>query len=128
MKDKMATMKQAGAPRPGEPHPPPKWQPDSEMPLNREQKLLSSLVAQLRGGVVDGRATQSQLVGKLGHVTDKLDQIAARLSFLEQQQSMRPRTGGPSRSVSTSRVQQGKSPVFFAGETTTGLVSVAGGA
>ena len=128
VKDKMATMKQAGAPRPGEPHPPPKWQPDSEMPLNREQKLLSSLVAQLRGGVVDGRATQSQLVGKLGHVTDKLDQIAARLSFLEQQQS-RARTGGSSRSLSTSRgSQQGKSPVFFAGATTTGLVSAAGGA
>ena len=30
--------------------------------------------------------------------------------------------------MSTSRVQQGKSPVFFAGGTTTGLVSVAGGA
>jgi hypothetical protein len=57
----MATMKQAGAPRPGEPHwhPPPRWQPDSE-PLNRQDKLLSALVQQLRGGVIEGKAAQSE--------------------------------------------------------------------
>ncbi len=76
MKTKMAAMKQAGAPRPGEPHPPPKWQPDSAT-LTLEQKLLSSLVEQLRGGVADERATHSRLVGQLGNVTDKLDLITA---------------------------------------------------
>jgi hypothetical protein len=107
MKAKMTAMKQAGAPRPGEPHPPPKWQPDT-VTLNREEKLLSALVAQFRGGVADGKAIQSQLVGQLGHYTDKLDQITARLSFLEQNRRLRT---GSSRSLSTGRVsQQGKSP------------------
>jgi hypothetical protein len=59
MKEKMAALKQRDAPRPGAPHPPPKWQPDSAMPLNREQKLLSSLAEQFRGGVADGRALAS---------------------------------------------------------------------
>jgi hypothetical protein len=80
VKAKMAAMKQAGAPRPGEPHPPPKWQPDTELPLSRQDKLLSSLVQELRGGVVEGKAAQSELVGRLGLVAGKLDQITAKLS------------------------------------------------
>ena len=103
VKDKMVTMKQAGASRPGEPHPPPKWQTSSEMQPNRKEKLLSDLVEKFRGGVADGKAAQLEFVGRLGSVTDKLNEIAVRLSFLEQQQSMRPRTGGPSRSMSTGQ-------------------------
>jgi DNA-binding protein H-NS len=114
VKAKMAAMKQADAPGPGEPHPPPKWQPDT-VTRTREQKLLASLAEQFRGGVADGKAIQSQLVGQLGHYTDKLDQITAKFSFLEQHRRLR--TGGPSRSLSTSRVsQQGKSPAFSAGD------------
>ena len=91
---------------------PPKWQPNT-VTLTREQKLLSSLAEQLRGGVADGRATQSQLVGQLGHVTDKLDQITAKFSFLEQNRRLKT---GSSRSLSTGRAsQQGKSPTFSAG-------------
>jgi len=81
--------------------------------LTREQKLLSSLVEQFRGGVADGKAIQSQLVGQLGHYTDKLDQITAKFSFLEQNRRLRT---GSSRSLSTGRAsQQGKSPTFSAG-------------
>jgi len=122
----MVTTKQAGASRPGEPHPPPKWQPDTDMQLNRDQKHVSSLATQLREVMVGGRAASAELVGKLGNVTEKLNEITARLSFLEQKQS-ESRTGGSSRPVSTNRRRQEKSPVFFAGETT-GLVSAAGGA
>ena len=50
VKAKMAAMKQADAPGPGEPHPPPKWQPDAAMPPSRRDKLLASLVQELRGG------------------------------------------------------------------------------
>jgi DNA-binding protein H-NS len=89
VKAKMAAMKQAGAPRPGEPHPPPKWQPDTELPLSRQDKLLSSLVQELRGGVAEGKAAQSELAGKLGNVAGKLDQVTTRLSFLEQQRRLR---------------------------------------
>ena len=66
VKAKMAAMKQADAPGPGEPHPPPKWQPNTAMPPSRQDKLLSSLVQEPRGGVVEGKAAQSELVGKLG--------------------------------------------------------------
>jgi hypothetical protein len=114
MKVKLATLKQRpGATPPGEPQPPPAWQSNSEVQPNRQEKLLSALVEQLRGGVVEGRATQLELVGKLGNVAGKLDEVTTRLSFLEQQR--RPKIGGPSRSLSTSRVsQQGKSPTFSA--------------
>ncbi len=108
----MAAMQQADAPRPGEPHPPPKWQPDT-VTHTREQKLLASLVEQFRGGVADGNAIQSQLVGQLGHYTAKLDQITAKFSFLEQNRRLRT---GSSRAPSTGRAsQQGKSPTFSAG-------------
>ena len=79
----MAEMKQADAPGPGEPHPPPKWQPNTAMPPSRQDKLLSSLVQELRGGVVEGKAAQLELVGKLGNVAGKLDQ-QHRLGFAHQ--------------------------------------------
>ena len=94
MKAKMAAMKQADAPGPGEPHPPPKWQTNSE-PVSRQDKHLSSLAQELRGGAAEGKAAQSELLGKLGNVAGKLDQVIDRLSFLEQ--SRRPKTGGSSR-------------------------------
>ena len=114
MKVKLATLKQRpGATPPGEPQPPPAWQSNSEVQPNRQEKLLSALVEQLRGGVVEGRATQLELVGKLGNVAGKLDEVTTRLSFLEQQR--RPKIGGPSRSLSSSRVsQRGQSPTFSA--------------
>ncbi len=93
VKAKMMALKQPGAPRPGEPHPPPKWQPNTELPLNREEKLISAVVEQLRGGAAEGKAAQLQLVGKLGHVTQEPDKITAKFSFLEEQS----RIGGPSR-------------------------------
>ena len=109
MKVKMATLKQRpGATRPGEPQPPPAWQSDSEVQHNRREKLLSALVEQLRGGVVlvlvEGKAAQSEFVGKLVHATDQLDKVTDKLRFLEQER--RPKIGGPSRSLSTSRVSQ----------------------
>jgi hypothetical protein len=111
MKVKMATLKQRpGATRPGEPQPPPAWMPNTEV-HTRQEKLLSSLVEQLRGGVAESKAAQLEVVGKIGHVAGKLDQVTDRLSFLEQER--RPKIGGPSRPPSTSRVsQQGKSPTF----------------
>ena len=63
-----------------------------------------------------------ELVGKLGsvRVAGKLDEVTTRLSFLEQQR--RPKIGGPSRSLSTSRVsQQGKSPTFSADAAVAGI-------
>ena len=114
VKARMAAMRQADAPGPGEPHPPPKWQPNTAMPPSRQDKLLSSLVQELRGGVVEGKAAQLELVGKLGNVAGKLDQVTTRLSFLEQSRQLRTVS---SRSLSTGRVrQQGKSPAFCAGE------------
>jgi hypothetical protein len=112
MKVKMATLKQRpGATRPGEPQPPPAWMPNTDVQHTRQEKLLSSLVEQLRGGVAESKAAQLEVVGKIGHVAGKLDQVTARLSFLEQER--RPKIGGPSRPPSTSRVsQQGKSPTF----------------
>jgi hypothetical protein len=68
VKAKIMALKQPGAPRPGEPHPSPKWQPNTELPLNMEERLISAWVEQLRGGVAEGKAAQLQLVGKLGHV------------------------------------------------------------
>jgi hypothetical protein len=88
VKAKMAAMKQADAPGPGEPQPPPKWQPNSQS-FSRQDKLLSSLVQELRGGVAEGKAAQSELAGKLGNVAGKLDQVTTRLSFLEQQRRLR---------------------------------------
>ena len=98
MKVKMATLKQRpGATRPGEPQPPPAWQSDSEVQHNRQEKLLSALVEQLRGGVVEGKAAQSEFVGKLVHATGQLDKVTDKLRFLEQER--RPKIGGPSRSL-----------------------------
>ena len=112
VKAKMAAMKQADASGPGEPHPLPAWQKDSERPLKRGEKLELSLVEQLRGGVKDTKAAQMEIVGKLGHVTAQLGKITDRFSFLEQTR----RIGGPSRPLRANRASpQGKSPVFFAG-------------
>jgi hypothetical protein len=47
------------------------------------------LVQELRGGVAEGKAAQSELAGKLGNVAGKLDQVTTRLSFLEQQRRLR---------------------------------------
>jgi hypothetical protein len=63
--------------------------------------------------VVEGKAAQKEVVGKLVHATDQLDKMSDKLRFLEQER--RPKIGGPSRSLSTSRVSQhGKSPTFSA--------------
>jgi hypothetical protein len=114
MQVKIATLKQRpGATPPGEPQPPPAWMKGAETQHTRQEKLLSELVKEVRVVVVEGKAAQSQLVGQLGHVTGNLDQITAKLSFLEQ--NRRPRTGS-SRSLSTGRARpQGKSPTFSAG-------------
>jgi phage-related minor tail protein len=86
MKVKMATLKQRpGATRPGEPQPPPAWMPNTDVQHTRQEKLLSSLVEQLRGGVAESKAAQLEVVGKIGHVAGKLDQVTDRLSFLEQE-------------------------------------------
>ena len=120
VKAKMAEMKQADAPGPGEPHPPPKWMPNTEPSLSRQDKLLSSLVQELRGGVAESKAAQLEVVGKIGHFAGKLDQVTDRLSFLEQER--RPKIGGPSRPLSTSRVSQpGKSPTFSADAAVAGI-------
>jgi hypothetical protein len=118
MKVKMATLKQRpGATRPGEPQPPPAWQSDSEVQHNRREKLLSSLVLELRGGVAEGKAAQSELVGKLGNIAGKLDQVTTRLGFLEQNRQLKTVSSSLSlRSLRTGRAsQQGKSPTFSAG-------------
>ena len=113
VKAKMAAMKQADAPGPGEPHPPPKWQPNSQS-LSRQDKLLSSLVQELRGGVAESKAAQLEVVGKLGNVAGKLDQVTTKLNILEQSRQLKT---VPSRPLSTSRrSQQGKSPAFAGAE------------
>ncbi len=76
--------------------------------------------------MVEGRAAQSELVGKLGNVAGKLDEVTTRLSFLEQQR--RPKIGGPSRSLSTSRPgvsQHGTSPTFSADAAVAGIFAQA---
>ena len=114
MKAKMAEMKQADAPGPGEPHPPPKWMPNTEPSLRRQDKLLSSLVQELRGGVAESKAAQLEVVGKLGNVAGKLDQVTTKLNILEQSRQLKT---VPSRPLSTSRrSQQGKSPAFAGAE------------
>ncbi len=63
--------------------------------------------------MAEGRAAQSELVGKLGSIAGKLDQVTTRLSFLEQNRQLKTVS---SRSLRTGRVsQQGKSPAFSAG-------------
>lgn len=114
VKAKMAEMKQADAPGPGEPHPPPKWMPNTEPSLRRQDKLLSSLVQELRGGVAESKAAQLEVVGKLGNVAGKLDQVTTKLNILEQSRQLKTVS---SRSLSTSRrSQQGKSPAFAGAE------------
>ncbi len=83
MRVKMATLKQRpGATRPGEPQPPPAWMPNTEVQYTRREKLLSELVQQARGAVVEGKAAQSEVVGKLVHATDQLDKMSDKLRFL----------------------------------------------
>ena len=70
--------------------------------------------------VVEGKAAQSAVVGRLVHATDQLDKMSDKLRFLEQER--RPKIGGPSRLLSTSRVsQQGKSPTFSADAAVAGI-------
>ena len=114
VKARMAAMRQADAPGPGEPHPPPKWMPNTEPSLRRQDKLLSSLVQELRGGVAESKAAQLEVVGKLGNVAGKLDQVTTKLNILEQSRQLKT---VPSRPLSTSRrSQQGKSPAFAGAE------------
>ena len=70
--------------------------------------------------MVEGKAAQSEFVGKLVHATGQLDKVTDKLRFLEQER--RPKIGGPSRSLSTSRVsRQGKSPTFSADSEVAGI-------
>ncbi len=76
--------------------------------------------------MVEGKAAPSEFVGnlKLVHATDQLDKVADKLRFLEQDSERRPKIGGPSRSLSTSRVsQQGTSPTFSADGEVAGILA-----